>query len=116
SQQAKKWQQMAKPNIKFLGFVSDQQMPKIYAQSKALVSASIQEDFGLVPVEAMSYGLPVIAYRDGGVKETVIDGKTGLLFTEYSPEALNLAIGQYEQMQFSQRDCRQQAQKFGGNA
>lgn len=112
SQQAQKWQKMAKPNIKFLGFVSDQKMPDIYAQSKALVYASIQEDFGLVPVEAMSYGLPVIAYYDGGVKETIIDQKTGLFFRKYDEKALNKTIDQFEKMKFSKEDCLKQAQKF----
>lgn len=111
-QQAQKWQQMAKPNIKFLGFVDDQQMPKIYAQSKALIYASMQEDFGMVPVEAMKYGLPVIAYRDGGVIETVVDGKTGLFFEEYDDGALNQAIEKLERTVFSEEDCKQQAQKF----
>lgn len=111
-QQAQKWQKMAKPNIKFLGFVSDQKMPHIYAQSKALVYASIQEDFGLVPVEAMSYGLPVIAYRDGGVKETVIEQKTGLFFRKYDEKALNEVIEQFEKMNFSKENCLKQAKKF----
>lgn len=112
SQQAQKWQKMAKSNIKFLGFVSDQKMPDIYAQSKALVYASIQEDFGLVPVEAMSYGLPVIAYRDGGVKETVIEQKTGLFFRKYDEKALNEVIEQFEKMNFSKENCLKQAKKF----
>lgn len=111
-QQAQKWQKMAKPNIKFLGFVNDQKMQDIYAQSKALVYASIQEDFGLVPVEAMSYGLPVIAYYDGGVKETVIDQKTGLFFRKYDEKALNKTIDQFEKMKFLKEDCLKQAQKF----
>lgn len=111
-QQAQKWQKMARPNIKFLGFVSDQKMPNIYAQSKALIYASIQEDFGLVPVEVMSYGLPVIAYYDGGVKETVIDQKTGLFFRKYDEKDLNKMIYKFEKMQFSVKDCIKQAQKF----
>jgi len=111
-QQAQKWQQMAKPNIKFLGFVSDQQMPDIYAQSKALVYASIQEDFGMVPVEAMRHGLPVIAYCDGGVKETVIEQKTGLFFRKYNEKSLNKVIEQFEKMKFSKENCLKQARKF----
>src|SRR5690606_21682963 len=97
-QQAEKWQKMAKSNIKFLGFAGDHKMPDISATSKALVYASSQEDFGLVPVEAMSYGLPVIAYYDGGVKETIIDQKTGLFFKKYDEKALNKTIDQFEKM------------------
>lgn len=112
SQQAQKWKKMAKNNITFLGFVSDQKMPQIYARSKALVYASIQEDFGLVPVEAMSFGLPVIAYYDGGVKETVVDRKTGLFFKKYNEESLNKAIVLFEKMKFKEKDCFKQAQNF----
>jgi glycosyltransferase involved in cell wall biosynthesis len=115
SQQAQKWQKMAKANIKFLGFVSDQKMPDIFAQSKALVYASINEDFGMVPVEAMSHGLPVIAYQDGGVKETIVDQKTGLFFRKYDKKALNEAIDRFEKMKLSKRDCLKQAQKFSEN-
>jgi glycosyltransferase involved in cell wall biosynthesis len=110
--QLEKWQRMAKGNIEFRGFVPDQKMPQVYAQSKALVYASIQEDFGMAPVEAMSYGLPVIAYKDGGVKETVINHKTGLFFTKYSEETLNEIIVKFEQMQFAGQDCKNQARKF----
>ena len=112
SKQEKKWQKMAKANIKFLGFISDQKMPNIYAKSKALVYASINEDFGMVPVEAMSYGLPLIAYYDGGVKETVIDQKTGLFFTKHTAKSLNEAISKFEKMKFKKSDCVRQAEKF----
>jgi len=113
SNQEKKWQKMAKANIKFLGFISDQKMPSIYAKSKALIYASISEDFGMVPVEAMSYGLPIIAYQDGGVKETVIDCKTGLFFTKHTVKSLNEAILKFEKMKFKKSDCVRQAKKFG---
>ena len=112
SQQAQKWKKMAKDNIKFLGFVRDQKMPQIYAQIKALIYASIQEDFGMVPVEAMSHGLPVIAYYEGGIKETIINQKTGLFFKQYNEESLNKTITLFEKMKFSEKECFKQAQKF----
>ena len=73
-------QKIAGPNISFVGFVTDQQLIKLYGQARALIYTAIEEDFGLVPVEAMSCGVPVIAFASGGVKETVVHKKTGLLF------------------------------------
>jgi len=112
SAKEKKWQSMAKKNIKFLGFVSDKKMSEIYYQSKALIYASIDEDFGMVPVEAMSHGLPVIAYKSGGVNETIINKKTGIFFNEHSLKSLNLAIIRFEKMIFNEKNCIQQALKF----
>jgi len=112
SYQEKKWQKLAKDNIKFLGFVSDTELTKIFKNSRALIYASIDEDFGMVPVEAMSYGLPVIAYLDGGVKETIIDNETGLFFRKYDERSLDQTINKFEKMNFDKRKCIKQAKKF----
>jgi len=115
SNQKTKWQKMAKENIEFLGFVEDNKMPKIYQESKALVYASIDEDFGMIPIEAMSYGVPVIAFYDGGTIETIIDQKTGLFFREYNVNSLNKTILKFEKMKFNKDNCIQQAKKFNEN-
>ena len=70
------------------------------------------EDFGITPVEAMLSGTPVIAFNGGGYKETVIDGKTGVLFNDYSKEGLILAIKTFEEMNIRSEDCIHQAEKF----
>ena len=103
---------LAKDNVKFKGFIPERDKGKIYAGAKALVYCSIEEDFGMVPVEAMAHGVPVIAYKSGGVSETIVDGKTGLLFDNHSVESLKKAIIKFEQMKFSPAECRKQAQKF----
>lgn len=103
---------LAKDNIKFKGFIPERDKGKIYAGAKALVYCSIEEDFGMVPVEAMVHGVPVIAYKSGGVSETVVDGKTGLLFNEYSIEDLQRAIAKFEVMKFSSSACKNHAKKF----
>ncbi len=112
SSQEKKWRKMANKNIKFLGFISDAQKAKIYQESLALVYASIEEDFGMVPVEALSHGVPVIAYQSGGVSESIVDQKTGLFFRIYNLESLNAAIEKFEKMTFKKKDCINQAKKF----
>ncbi|MBN2100756.1 glycosyltransferase [Candidatus Dojkabacteria bacterium] len=61
----------AKENIEFLGWKSDEELRDLYAKAKALVSPGV-EDFGIIPLEAISSGTPVIAYAAGGVLETVI--------------------------------------------
>lgn len=112
SDQEKKWRKLANKNIKFLGFVSDRKLQNIFKTTKALIYAAIDEDFGMIPVEAMSYGLPIIAYKDGGVKETVIDNKTGLFFENYNIRSLNQAVERFEKITFDANDCIKQSQKF----
>lgn len=99
-------------NIEILGEVSEEQKFELMSQAKALVFASFDEDFGITPVEAMGVGTPVIAYRSGGVKETVVDGKTGIFFDENSPDALNEAIKKFEKTKISPDDCVERAEKF----
>lgn len=86
---------IAKDNITFLGRASDAQIEDHYARCKALVFPGV-EDFGIVPIEAMASGRPVIAYGRGGALDTVIDGKTGVLFDDQSVAGLQKAIEQFE--------------------
>lgn len=105
---------IAGETIKFLGEVPDEELPSIYQKAKALIFPALEEDFGIVPVEAMGYGKPVIALRNGGVMETVADGKTGLFFDKPEVKSLIEAIKRFEQIkdQFRIEDCLNQAQKF----
>lgn len=104
--------QMARSNVKFVGEVDDEKKFEIISQAKAFIFASYDEDFGITPVESMGVGTPVIAYKSGGVKETIIDKKTGLFFENNTPSDLNDAIVKFEKMQFSEDDCLIQAENF----
>lgn len=103
---------LAGPTVEFKGFVEDNKMPKIYAGAKALIYCSRDEDFGLVPVEAMAYGIPVVAYASGGVLETVIDGKTGVLFHDYTVKSLLESVKKLEKLKFSPYFLRKHARFF----
>lgn len=85
----------APSNIEFLGKVGFSELKRMYSEARALIFPGV-EDFGIVPVEAIASGTPVIAYRKGGALETVIEGKTGLFFDEQSEESLNAAVDQFE--------------------
>lgn len=89
-------QQLANQNITFLGHQTFDVIKHHYAHCKALIFAGV-EDFGMVPVEAMASGRPVIALAKGGVLDTVIQGKTGVLFDQPSVSHLNQAIEQFEE-------------------
>jgi len=103
---------IAGPKIEFLGFVSDKQMALIYQKAKAFLFCHQNEDFGLSPVEAMAYGLPVIAYYGGGLKETMIDGKTGLFFKNYNVNSLIQALKKFPDLKFNPKFITRHAQKF----
>lgn len=98
--------------IEFLGEVTDEEKFQLMRGAKAFIFASYDEDFGITPVEAMGVGTPVIAYRSGGVKETVVEGKTGVFFDENTSESLNEAIKKFESTKIESKDCIKQAEKF----
>jgi len=102
----------AQDRVEFLGQVTDKELAKLYKGAKAFLALAKDEDFGITPVEAMSMGTPVVAFNGGGYKETVVSGKTGLLFNDYSVEGLMKAIKQFEKMDINPEDCIKQAEKF----
>jgi glycosyltransferase involved in cell wall biosynthesis len=85
----------------------------VIEECRALVFTGT-EDFGIVPLEAMACGKPVIAFRRGGVQDTVQEGITGLFFDHPTPAALNEAVLQFEarELQFSPERIRAWADQF----
>jgi glycosyltransferase involved in cell wall biosynthesis len=87
-------------------------MPGLFAGARALLFPGL-EDFGIVPVEAQAAGLPVIAYGTGGVRDTVTDGETGVLYDGLSADALAAAILRFESLSFDPSALRANARRFG---
>ena len=94
-----------------MGPVPDVQLADLYSKTKALIFPQ-EEDFGIVPLEAMASGRPVIAFRSGGAVETVVDGKTGLFFDEQTVDSLVHAVENFDASKFDPTVCRQQAERF----
>ena len=109
--QEKKLKSMAKTNIEFLGWANDDEVRKYYEGCRALIFPG-EEDFGIVPVEAMACGKPVIAFGKGGALETVIDGVTGSFFHEQRPQSLEQAVRDFSNLNFKPEEMRKYALRF----
>jgi glycosyltransferase involved in cell wall biosynthesis len=83
----KSLRRIAERHICLLGEVDDVKLRELYATSQALIQAS-EEDFGLVTLEALACGTPIIAYSQGAVREVMEPGKTGEFFHDLIPEAV----------------------------
>jgi glycosyltransferase involved in cell wall biosynthesis len=99
-------------NVKFLGEISDEELDKVYSGAKALIFPSEDEEFGIVSVEAQAHGVPVIALRSGGIPETIIEDKTGVLFDDLKIDSLVNAIKKLEKLSIKPEDCIDNAGKF----
>lgn len=112
-EQFHKLQKIAGPNVSLLGKQPFDRLVQYYQDCRALIFPGI-EDFGIVPLEAMACGRPVIAYAKGGALETVTDGTSGILFKEQTEACLNSAIDYFESIEatFSPRIVRQHALSF----
>lgn len=107
----KRLKKQAKANIEFLGWVSDEKLRLSYQHCRALIFPGV-EDFGMTPLEAMACGKPVVAFKEGGVTESVVEGRTALFFSEQTVESLQQAVSILEKNQWDPVLIRQQALKF----
>ena len=104
-------QAQGRPNIEFLGLVSDHLLPSYYSRAKAVIFPQ-EEDFGIVPVEAMASGRPVIAFRAGGSLETVKEGESGVFFNEQTTEALLKVLADFNHLDFDSQVIKARAVLF----
>ncbi len=99
-------------DTEFLGRVSEAERDELLSGARALLFPG-EEDFGIVPVEAQAAGVPVIAYGVGGAAESVLDGRTGVLFDEQSAAGLAVAIERFEGLDLDEQAARENARRFG---
>jgi glycosyltransferase involved in cell wall biosynthesis len=104
--------QLADHNIRFLGMVPQAELVDIYAGAIALIYPTAYEDFAISPVTAMGHGVPVIACEQSGMREIILNFRTGLLFPQPTVESLCDAILQFEKLRFSATACIERAKEF----
>ncbi len=102
---------LAKKNVEVLGFVSDKELEKLYQNCKAFIFAHT-EDAGITPLESMSCGRPVIAYRKGGAKETVKENVTGVFFDNQNIDALKNVIKNFDSKKFNSEEIENYSKKY----
>ncbi len=102
----------AAPNVEFLGWRNDDEILALYRNCRFLIFPG-EEDYGLVPLEAMACGKPVIAFGHGGATETVEDGASGVFFAEQTADALCDAVGKAEKVRWDRTAIRSRALAFG---
>jgi len=99
------------PNIEFLGQQSDEYVWEYLRNAEGFIFPS-EDDFGIVPVEAMATGTPVLAYRGGGALETVQEGRTGAFFDRQNADSVKSALQEFVQYSFNSETIKAHAQTF----
>lgn len=102
---------IAKDNIVLLGYQEFETMIGYMQKAKAFLYAAI-EDFGIVPIEAMSCGTPVIALNDGATAETIIDNITGIHFIYQNKDEIVKAVLKFENMSFNYKNISNEVKKY----
>lgn len=104
-------ERIARDNVEFLGRQPDHQLRELLAVSRGLIFPA-EDDFGIVCVEALASGRPVLALARGGAAEIVEDGRTGILFASPTPEAVADAVRRAEHATFDPAELRRGAERF----
>jgi glycosyltransferase involved in cell wall biosynthesis len=107
----KRLKKLAGPTIEFLGRVPEEDLPGYYARCRGFVFPQ-EEDFGIVAIEAMAAGRPLIAYRGGDIVEHMQEGKMGVYFDEQTPEAVVEAVKRFDEKGYDPEYIRSQAIRF----
>ncbi len=104
-------ERLADRNVRFVGRLGDDQVARAYARCRALILPG-EEDFGITPLEANASGRPVIAFKSGGALDTVVDGETGVFFTEQTITGLRGAVLECERIPWRKERLRTHAEGF----
>ena len=98
-------------SVEFVGWLPDEGLRDLYRRGRALVFAG-EEDFGILPVEAQLCGMPVVAFGKGGLRDSIVDGETGIFFGEQTVESLNAAVTRFEASKIRPEACRRNGERF----
>ena len=102
---------LAPPNVELRGRVADDEVDRLFAACDAVIHPAI-DDFGIVPVEALAAGRPVVAFAEGGTVDSIRDGEGGVLFREATPASLASALDALERRSFTPGALRAMARRF----
>ncbi len=103
---------MAGPTVDFLGEVTEEKKAELMGGCQAFIFCNLEEDFGIMPVEVQACGRPVISLRQGGLIESVIEGKTGEFFDKPIVDSLVKVLKKFNPEKYKKEDCFKQAKKF----
>lgn len=104
-------QKLAGKTVELMGYVPEDALPSLYGNAKALLFPQL-EDAGIVPLEAQACGTPVIAFGQGGIRDTVVDGTTGVFFAEQTVAAITAAIHVLDNHPLDAEQIRKHASLF----
>lgn len=107
----KRLEATASSNVTFRGWLTPNELAAAYASSRAVIFAS-EDDFGLVPVEAMACGTPSIAFAAGGALDTVTDELTGILFQEQTPNDIKRALVRFESRSWDPNEVAKASDRY----
>jgi glycosyltransferase involved in cell wall biosynthesis len=102
---------IAGPTIEFLGRVPDGDLPRYYAQCRGFIFPQ-EEDFGIVAIEAMASGRPIVAYRGGDIPEHLEEGKMGVFFNDQTAEAIEATLRAFRDKDYDSEYIRGRALRF----
>lgn len=112
--QSNSLKKMAKENISFVDSLTDEHLVAYYQRCKALIFPG-EEDFGITPLEAQATGTPVIAFRGGGVLETVKEGESGEFFDHLTVDSLIKALLKFDKKHYNKEAIRKNILSFSKN-
>ena len=103
--------EIAGPTVEFMGRVSDEELRDIYAKAQAFIFPQ-EEDFGIVAIEALASGRPLIAFKGGDVVEHIQEGKTGVFFKQQTKKKVIAAVRKFQSIDFDGEFIRSTSLKF----
>ena len=99
-------------NVELVGRVDDDTLFRLYAKAWGFIALARDEDFGMTPVESQAAGTPVIAFRGGGFRESVVDGVSGILIDDTDEKTIRNAIIRFNKTKWNKEKIQALAMKF----